>query len=140
MLHGITLLLILAGASLGTPAYGEVVVVVSSQSSVQVLTKREVANIFLGRQTRFSSGERAVPLDQEEGSPFRDEFYTSMVGMSAAQLKAHWSRILFTGRGKPPRTLPSGIAIRMALESDPLAIGYIDRSLADDSVRVLAPQ
>jgi hypothetical protein len=71
-----------------------------------------------------------------EGSSERDEFYAKL-GKSPAQLKAYWSKIIFTGRGQPPRTVANGIAMKARLAADPTAIGYLDTQLVDDSVRVL---
>lgn len=126
--------------SLSTCAYADVVPVVSSKSAVRALTKSELADIFLGRKLRFPDGQPAVALDQEIGSASRDEFYTAVVGISAVQLKAHWSKIIFTGRGKPPRAVSSDIEARGVVAANPQSVGYIDRALVDDSVRVLRIQ
>ena len=123
--------------SLGAHACAEVVPVVAANNATQALTKSELTDIFLGRKIRFPDGRMAVPLDQETGSPSRDEFYTTLAGISAMQLKSHWSKIIFTGRGKPPRAVANGIEVRKAVASNAQCIGYIDRSLVDDSVKIL---
>jgi ABC-type phosphate transport system substrate-binding protein len=123
---------------LGTAAAGaEVVAVVSAASSVATLSKNQIADIFLGKTARYPDGSQAVPIDQSEGTAARDEFYMQFTGRSAAQIKAHWSKIIFTGRGQPPRTVSSSSAIKQLLAQNPKAIGYIEVSTVDDSVRVL---
>ena len=118
----------------------DVVAVVSSKSPITTLSKNQVMNIFLGKTTRFPDGSSAVPIDQTEGSAARDEFYTRIADMSAAQVKAFWSKIIFTGRGQPPKTVANGVEAKKVLLGNPNAIGYIDQSLVDSSVRVvLAP-
>jgi ABC-type phosphate transport system substrate-binding protein len=111
--------------------------VVSSKSPITTLSKSQVADIFLGRRTRFPDASSAVPIDQTEGSAARDEFYTRIADMSPAQVKAFWSKIIFTGRGQPPRTVASDTEAKKALVANPNAIGYIDQSLVDSSVRVV---
>lgn len=118
-------------------AAAEVVVVVSAKSQVALLTRHQVIDIFLGKATRFPGGARAVPIDQAVGSPARDAFYLAFAGKSAAQLNAHWSRIVFTGRGRPPPVAADLAALRRRLAEDPHAIGYIEQGLVDDSMRVL---
>jgi len=118
-------------------ATADVVAVVSVRSSVTALSEREIADIFLGKQSRFPNGEPAVPIDQNEDAPVRDEFYAKYAGKSAAQVKAHWSKIIFTGRGQPPLAVTNGGEVKKRLTQNPNAIGYIDESLVDDSVRVL---
>jgi ABC-type phosphate transport system substrate-binding protein len=114
-----------------------VVAVVSSKSSVTALSRNQVVDIFLGKASRFPDGEQAIPIDQPEGSAARDEFYAKFTGKSAAQIKAHWSKIIFTGRGQPPAEVPGSAEVKKRIVENPKAIGYIERSLVDGSVRVL---
>jgi ABC-type phosphate transport system substrate-binding protein len=118
----------------------DVVAVVASNSPITALTKTQVMDIFLGRRTHFPDGSSALPIDQAEGSPAREEFYARCAGMSSAQLKAYWSKIIFTGRGQPPATVTSSLEARKLLSANLNSIGYIEQSLVDSSVRVvLAP-
>ena len=116
----------------------EVVAVVSARSPVTALKPAQVADIFLGRSTRFPDGTQAVPIDQAEESELRDRFYSTYAGKSPSQVKAHWAKIIFTGRGQPPRQVGSSQEARKAIADNPHAIGYIDARHVDPSVRVLA--
>jgi ABC-type phosphate transport system substrate-binding protein len=120
-------------------AVADVVAVVSTTSPISALSKTQVADIFLGRANRFPDGTPAVPIDQSEGSSVHAEFYASFAGRTAAQVKAYWSRIIFTGRGQPPKAVSSASELKRLLANDPRAIGYIDRSALDSSVKVLSP-
>jgi ABC-type phosphate transport system substrate-binding protein len=100
----------------GSSAMADVVVVVSPQSTVTSLSKSQVADIFLGK-TR------------------RDEFYMSVAARSPAQIKSHWSKIIFTGRGQPPPAVANDGEVKKRIAANPAAIGYIDRRLLDASVR-----
>jgi ABC-type phosphate transport system substrate-binding protein len=133
--------IVLLGLSLASvAARADVVAVVCAKSSIRTLSKSEVADIFLGKSSRFPDGVRAVPIDQVEGSPARDEFYSKVVGKSAAQIKAYWSKIIFTGRGQPPPMVSNDSEVKKRLIENPAAIGYIERDLVDDSVRVVSWQ
>ena len=116
----------------------DVVAVVSAKSPVTALNAGQVADIFLGKTSRFPDGTQAVPIDLGEDSPARDRFYAQYTGKSPAQVKAHWSKIIFTGRGQPPRQAATPIEARKLIADNPNAIGYIDQSQVDNSVRVLA--
>jgi ABC-type phosphate transport system substrate-binding protein len=120
-------------------AQADVVAVVSSKSPISTLSKNQVADIFLGKTARFPDGTPAVPIDQTEGMPARDEFYANFTGKTAAQIKAHWSKIIFTGRGQPPKAVLNSGEIKQSLAQDPRAIGYIERNAVDSSVKVLNP-
>ena len=132
------LLLALAFAVEATAKADDVVAVVSAKSSVTALNASQVADIFLGKTSHFPDGSQAVPIDQVEDSPARDKFYAAYTGKSPAQVKAHWSKIIFTGRGQPPKQVSNSIEARKLVAENPNAIGYIDNSAVDNSVRVLA--
>jgi ABC-type phosphate transport system substrate-binding protein len=135
MVIGLTLALAMGLASGG--AMADVVVVVSANSPVGTLSKAQVEDLFSGRTIRFPDGEEAVAIDQPEGSAVRDEFYDKVFGKSAAQIKAYWSKIIFTGRGQPPRSVSNTIEMMKRISANPAAIGYIDRDLINDSVRIV---
>jgi len=124
--------------SLGiSAARADVVAVVSSRSPVANLSKIQVADIFLGKAARFPDGSPAVPIDQVEGTAPRKEFYLQFTGKSAAQLKAHWAKVIFTGRGQPPRSVSNSVEVKKRLLENPQAIGYIESNMVDGSVKVL---
>jgi len=123
---------------LGRAVMADVVAVVSSKNPVTSLSKSQVADIFLGKAVRFPGGAPALPIDQEEGSPAREEFYAAFTGKSPAQIKSHWTKIIFTGRGQPPRAVSNSAEVRKLIAANPQAIGYIERSAVDGSVKVLA--
>jgi ABC-type phosphate transport system substrate-binding protein len=104
---------------------------------VTTLSKNQVVDIFLGKTSRFPDGSPAVPIDQVEASAARDEFYASFVGKSPAQLKAYWSKIIFTGRGQPPKEVSSSAEVKKLIAGNPNAIGYIEQNMVDGSVKVL---
>jgi ABC-type phosphate transport system substrate-binding protein len=118
-------------------ASSDVVVVVSARSPIMALSKIQLIDIFLGKVSRYPNGTEAMPFDQPEGSSARDEFYTRAADKSPAQIKAYWSKIIFTGRGQPPPTVSNSVEMKKRIWDNPAAIGYIDRALVDDTVRVL---
>jgi ABC-type phosphate transport system substrate-binding protein len=115
----------------------DVVVVVSTKCEASTLSKSQVTDIFLGKTTRFPDGAPAVAIDQVEGSPARDEFYNTFANKSSAQVKAHWTKIIFTGRGQPPKSVPNSAEVKKLIAANPRAIGYIERSEVDGTVKVL---
>jgi len=136
-LLGFAFVMSLALALPAASAAQDVVAVVSAKSPVKELSSGQVADIFLGKTTRFPDGSPAVPIDLQEESNLREKFYAQYTGKSPAQVKAHWSKIIFTGRGQPPVQASDGVQARRMVAENPNAIGYIDNKLVDSSVRVL---
>ena len=137
LLIALAALLLLASVESGARAE-DVVAVVSAKSPVTSLTPAQVADIFLGKTSRFPDGTQATPIDQPEDSAVRDRFYTQVTGKSQAQVKAYWSKIIFTGRGQPPVQAANGVEVKKMIAQNPAAIGYIDAALVDESVRVVS--
>jgi len=51
--------------------------------------------------------------------------------------QAKWSKLVFTGKGSAPREFPSGEDVVKAVAADPHAIGYVDRSFVNMTVKVI---
>ena len=116
---------------------GELVVIVSARSPVTSLRADQVADIFLGQIANFPSGAEVVALDQRIGSPERDEFYAKVTSKTPPLVKAYWTKMIFTGRGQPPKEVSGSAAIRKMVAENPSLIGYIDRSALDASVKTV---
>jgi hypothetical protein len=83
----------------------------------------------------FPDGREACAVDLRVGSPLRDEFYAKVARRSPALMKAYWTKMIFTGRGQPPRELAGSADVRKLVADNPGMIGYIERSALDASVR-----
>ena len=118
-------------------ASAEVVLIVSARNPCGTLSAAQVSDIFLGNSTSFPAGAAATPVDQTDGSPLRDEFYRKALGKSPAQVKAYWSKVIFTGKGRPPREAGDSAAVRKQVADSGSAIGYVERSAVDASVKVV---
>jgi ABC-type phosphate transport system substrate-binding protein len=94
------------------------------------LSKEQIADLYLGRSDYFT------PIDQVVGSAIYVEFYKKVTGRDSAQIRAIWSRILFTDRGVAPKQLPNSAAVKKAVAANPKAVGYIEKSAVDASVKV----
>lgn len=116
----------------------EIVAIVSSDSKIPELTQDQISDIFLGRISRLPDGPKVVPLDHPEGSAVRNTFYEEFTGRSAAQVKAHWAKIIFTGRGRPPAEVADSEKARSRVSEDPLAITYVEREMVDETVRIVS--
>ena len=122
----------LAALTLATtlPAVAEVVVVVNPANS-EAVSKDQVAAVFLGKSTAFT------PIDQADGSAIRGEFYKKVADKDAAQAKALWSKLVFTGKATPPKEVGSSADVKKAIAANPKGIGYIEKSAVDATVKVV---
>ncbi len=126
-----SLLLMLAAA-----AQAEPVVVVSANSGLDALTQDEVRQIFNG-QARRVSGVSVKPLDLPSRGRARNDFYQQVLGKSAEQMKSYWARMIFTGRGMPPREVSSEQEMVLLVGSNRNFVGYLDASLVTPDLKVV---
>lgn len=115
----------------------DIVVVVHPTNSIDAISKEDSAKIFLGKLKSFTNGESAIPLDQQEGVKERDSFYAKVAKKSNSQLKSYWSRLIFTGKGQPPRAVSNGDEVKEAIAANPNMISYMNGSEVDSSVKVV---
>jgi len=115
----------------------DVVVIVNPKNPNATLTAEHVAQIYTGATTAFPNGSAAAPLDQPEGSAVREEFLAKVVGKSGQQVKAIWSRLIFSGKGTKPKVLESSAEVKKQVAADPNAIGFIEKSALDGSVKAV---
>lgn len=118
-------------------AQAQVAVIVNPKSATASMTADQVASIFLGKSNTLPSGATAAPVDQAESAAIREQFYTKVTGKQGAQVKAAWSRLVFSGKGTPPKELASSAEVKKFVASNPDAIGYVEKSAVDGSVKAV---
>ena len=118
-------------------AFAQVAVVGNPKSPLATMTADQVSGIFLGKSNTLPSGGTALPTDLPDSSATRELFYTKVTGKSTAQVKAAWSRLVFSGKATPPKELGSSADVKKFVASNPDAIGYIEKSAVDSSVKVV---
>lgn len=121
-------------------AHAQAVPIVSAKTGGVSLTANQLADIFLGRSSSFPDGRPAIPCDYVESSPLRDEFYARFIGKSPAQVKSYWAKIVFTGRGQPPKEVRDSEHAKKLVTENTSLICYIDRRHVDANVTVVRPQ
>ncbi|MFZ6749410.1 hypothetical protein [Undibacterium sp. Ren11W] len=126
------ILLAITLAASALPVMAEVVIVVNPKNGAPQMTSEQASQFFLGKSSSMT------PIDQSEGSAIRAEFYKKLADKEASQVKAIWSKLVFTGKGTLPKEYASSAEIKKAIAADMNAIGYIEKSSVDASVKVVA--
>lgn len=137
VLKSFSKLLIALTLFIGALAQAEVAVIVSASNGNGSLDKDTIERIFLGKTASFPDGSQAIPVDQNEGNAAREAFNDKVLGKSSSQLKAYWSRLIFTGKGTPPKESGSDADVVSLVAKNPNLIGYVDAAAVDGSVKVV---
>lgn len=126
---------ILLTALWSTASLAESLTVIVHPSNDSELSEKAVSRIFLGKSKRFSNGSEAIPIDQQEGNAVRADFSSKLLKKSSSQLKAYWSKLIFTGKGSPPKQVASDAEVIDLVSKNPSLIGYVSKDPGDGSVR-----
>jgi hypothetical protein len=112
----------------------------SAQADVVAVTAKnapavgveQVCNAFLGKSAT------PTPVNLAEGNAVRDEFYRKACDKDAQQVKATWSKLIFTGKATAkPKEVGSQEELKKLVASDPALVGYLERSALDGSVKAV---
>jgi ABC-type phosphate transport system substrate-binding protein len=117
-------------------ALAEVAVIVNPANG-DTIAKDDIAKIYMAKTKTFPGGKTAIPIDRSEGSTVRVEFVSKVIDKDEAQLKSYWSRLIFTGKGVPPKVVDSDAEVKELVARNPDAIGFVDAGAVDDSVKVI---
>ena len=123
--------------ALSGAAFAEVAVIVNP-ANADAITKDDIQKIYLAKTKTFPGGKTAIPVDQAEGSAVRVEFVTKVIEKDEAQMKSYWSRLIFTGKGVPPKVAANDAEVKDMVARNPDVIGFIDAAAADATVKVVA--
>lgn len=127
----------ITGLSFTNLACAQIAVVVSAKSPATGLNKEQTAALFLGKSSQLPGAGAPVLVDQGETSDVRKNFYGKVADKTPAQVKAIWARLVFSGKSAPPKEAPNSAEVKRLVAANPDAVGYIEKSAVDPSVKVL---
>ena len=111
--------------------------VITHPSNGDSMDVKTVSKIFLGKSKKFPGGVEAVPIEQVKTTVTHVEFHENVTHKKPSQLTSYWSRIVFTGKGQPPKEVGSDAEVVSLVSRNPNMIGYVDSSAVNESVKVV---
>ncbi|MDO6427596.1 phosphate ABC transporter substrate-binding protein [Thalassotalea sp. 1_MG-2023] len=123
-------------STLSFTSFGDVAVIVNPSNTSEI-SENDISRIFLGKNKSYANGNSVEPVNTKYGNGVRKEFEDKLIGKNKSQMKAYWSKLIFTGKGKPPKELSSDDEIIAFVATNPNAIGYISSEKVNDSVKVI---
>ena len=120
-------------ASSGSAVAGVVAIVNKANTSAD---KATIGKLYTGEAKSWSDGAAAKLYDLS-GESDREAFCKAYTGKSAGAIKSTWAQVVFSGRGVPPKVLDSDADVKNEVAKDKNAVGYVNESSADGSVRIV---
>lgn len=129
--------LLIAGCLCLPLSVNAAIAVVVHPSNQTSLTQEDLTRLYTGKLSAFPDGSSAVPVNLADSVPLRSEFDQKALGRSSSQVKAFWSKLVFTGKGTPPKEVGSDNEVLALVANNPNIIGYVSADAVSDSVKVL---
>lgn len=122
----------------GAADAGDIAIIVNKENEVSDLAFRDVVRIFHLDRQYWEGGKRIYLVLRESGAEEKDVILKKVYKMDDEELKKFWLAKLYREEIPAfPKTLGSNESVKRFVSQASNAIGFIDASLADSSVKVL---
>jgi len=117
----------------------QTVLIVNPKLTVEDMTKKHLADIFLGKKTQWPD-KTPVVFVMLKGGAVHKQFLKDFVGKTESQFKTYWKKQVFTGKAKMPKDFKTEKELIAYVTKTKGAIGYVSpKSLSDkDKVKKLS--
>ena len=110
---------------LTSAAHAGFIIVANSDTELSSISKAQLKKVYLKKVPLLPNGKPAAVTGLKEGDA-RDDFIKSILHKSEASLHSYWSRLMFSGRGEPPRLFKTEEELLEYIRKTPGAIGFVD--------------
>lgn len=107
-----------------TAQAGDPIVIANKNVPVSSLTRAEAQNIFLGKNVMWPGGKKISIAVLKEGA-VHESFLKDVLAKNASQFDITWKQAIFTGKGRPPKTVGTEAEMVQFVSSTDGAVGYI---------------
>lgn len=111
-------------------------VIVSKDSNINSISKKELSKIFLAKTKRLPSGEKSIVVENIN-KEYQSKFYKSICNKNEKQLKKYWAKMIFTGRAQPPKKIKSISELIVFVKSNKNAISYIPIEYINKDIKMI---
>lgn len=113
------------------------IVIIGNPGNSNSITAEELQRLYTGKSSSFANGESVLPLNLSDGNALRASFDQKALGRSSSQIKAYWSKLVFTGKGTPPKEVATEEEMIKLVGSNPNLLGYVSSGADLSAVKVL---
>lgn len=108
------------------------------ESPVEELSREELRNIYMGRQSYFPNTlVRAVPIDLPLQSALARGFYAEVVRITELKLNRYRARLIFSGKGVIPEKVNDSVSAVELVSNNLGAIAYVTADTDIGANRIL---
>lgn len=116
--------------------HADIIFIANKSVPVNSLEQSQIKNIFLGKLAKWPDGSsvKFVTLRGETHSKFLKRY----IQRTESQYKTYWKKMLFTGKGLPPKQYETSDEVIHHIAGMEGAVGYIEKEAATDDIKILS--
>lgn len=118
-------------------AAGDILIIANKDVSASSLSRTDVKTIFLGKKTRWED-ERKINFVISEVEETHHKFLHSFIKRTPSQYSRYWKKLVFTGKGRKPKSIKTDKGVASYVANTSGAIGYISTETVTSDVKVLS--
>ncbi len=122
---------------LSSTVYADVIIISNKKGPPDSLTASEIREIIHGKMKKWDNGQKILFVTMVR-SDVHKEFIRKFTRKSAAEFKNYWKKMLFTGRGIPPKSFKSEKQVIEYVAKNKGAIGYISSVPGTDEIKIIS--
>ena len=115
----------------------EVVVIANNNVPADSMDRDAVAGIYLGKKTKWNGHAICVGMLREGAT--HETFVKEIVRTTPQKLRKLWKKVVFSGRGRPPKIFKTEEELIQFVVSNGGAVGYANSSASCEGVKVVYP-
>ncbi len=115
---------LLAMVTFSSAAFADVIIIANKDVPENTLNRKEIKEIFLGKRVQWSDhGKIHVAILKKP--EFCEAFLKQYLNKSESKWRSYWKRMVFTGRGLPPRSFKTDAEILVHVSETKGAVGCV---------------
>ncbi len=118
--------------------FAKITIISNPDLQISSLRAIDVERIFLRKKKTIAG--RVIKIAVQKDKTLHSEFVHSYVRKTPKQFKRYYKKMIFTGKGKPPRKIDNDAAMLRWVAATPGAIGYVSEGTVDNMVQIIAVQ
>ena len=117
-------------------ALPDIVVIANKNVGDTELSQADIKEIFLGKKKKWSNNSR-IHFAVIKDAAVHEAFLQTYVNRSSNQYKNHWKNMVFTGKGKMPKSFDTTAELVEFVANTSGAIGYADSRISARKVNTI---
>jgi ABC-type phosphate transport system substrate-binding protein len=117
-------------------AHANVLIITNKYVKDTAITKADLKEIFLGKKVQWTDNTKIRFVTLKESGPHKT-FLRTYINKSAQQYSNYWRKMVFTGKGKIPKSFATSAEMVKYVSATNGAIGYIGSSTKPANVNTI---